>query len=143
MDEKSILQILNRQYLSNPKYTINNLYVFSWESDYIAQTHSKYWYEVEVKISRSDFKNDFKKIDKHERLKSGSFCPNYFSYAVPEGLINIEEIPEYAGLIYVNKEYLNIIKPAPKIHTRKLIINLQDKFYYNWKKEVRLRKLNV
>lgn len=61
MTEKSILDILNYQFLSQPKYLLNNLYVFSWESDYLAMTKSGYWYEIEVKISRADFKADFKK----------------------------------------------------------------------------------
>lgn len=140
--EKSILEIVNYQLLSQPKYLINNLYVFNWESDYLALTKSGYWYEVEVKISRSDFKADFKKEKKHKHLNSkGEFsCPNYYYYAVPEGLISVDEIPDYAGLIYITKNgYISIQKGAPTIHKNKLNLNLQDKFYYNWKDECRKR----
>lgn len=43
-----------------------NLFVYHWESDYIAITKNGYVYEVEIKISRADFLNDFKhKEEKH------------------------------------------------------------------------------
>lgn len=143
--EQSVLRILNSNFLSNPKYLINNLYVFGWESDYLAFTKSGYWYEVEVKISRADFKADMNKIKKHDVL-SGEIVnarkPNYFYYAVPEGLIQEKDIPVYAGLIYItgNNNSYKIIRTAPKLHKEKLKINLQDKFYYNWKSEMLLRK---
>lgn len=142
--EQSILEILNRDFLSQPKYTINNLYVFSWESDYLALTKSGYWYEVEVKISRSDFKADFKKTKKHQTLKreNNGKCPNYFYYAVPEGLISVDEVPEYAGLIYITQYgQLKTAKIAPVLHKEKLQLDLQDKFYYNWKDEKRRLKM--
>lgn len=137
--EQSILKALNSQYLSQPKYLINNLYVFGWESDYLALTKSGYWYECEVKISVSDFKADFKKKDKHNTLSNLSpniRRPNYFAYVTPEGLLDISDIPEYAGLIEVSKHgYLSFKKQPPKLHAEKLELKLQDKFYYNWKSE--------
>ena len=60
-----------RAYFFSPnskKYEITNLYVYGWESDYLAITKSMIAHEVEIKISRSDFKNDTKnKIDKHNK----------------------------------------------------------------------------
>lgn len=55
-----------RNFYQNFDYLLENSYLFSWESDFfcIAKA-SGYMYEIEVKISRSDFKADFKK-DKHE-----------------------------------------------------------------------------
>lgn len=145
--EKTILEVLNSQLLSQPKYLLNNLYVFAWESDYLAMTKSGYWYEVEVKISKADFKADFKKEKKHKTLqfRNAKHCPNYYYYAVPEGLILPEEVPEYAGLIYISKHgYISTCKGAPMLHKNKLKLDLQDKFYYNWKheqsKRVRLEK---
>ena len=159
------------------KYNIDGLYVFSWESDKLLETKSGYIYEFEIKISKSDFKNDFKnKKDKHyiletcfngeekylpsfyERFKEASknqpmltesvFAqrilarktstykkPNYFYYAVPEDMIAPEEVPEYAGLVYVNKNGgLRIVKTAPSLHKTKYSdeeLNLSEKFYYN------------
>ena len=151
----------------------------SSESDKLIWTKSGYIYEFEIKISRSDFKNDFKhKKDKHiilkgptdeEQLmpsfyesyewnkhlyKSIDECkarleptdqyyianhrkPNFFYYAVPDGLIKEEEVPEYAGLIYIpeDNESMRIIKKAPQLHKEKYTdaqLNLAPKFYYNF-----------
>lgn len=100
------------------------------ECDVISISASDYIYEYEVKISKSDFKNDFKK-PKH-KLMSERRCikntkkgmlyltPNYFYFVVPENLINKEEVPEYAGLMYINDnmEFI-IIKKAPLLHKEK------------------------
>lgn len=140
MNESSILERLNKSFKANPKYLINNLYVFGWESDYLAMTKAGYWYEVEVKISRSDFLADFKKLDKHQLLRSGwksGLRPNYFAYCVPAGLITAEEVPKYAGLYYVepNSTYITCVKAAPQLHCDKIRaeqLNLVDKFYHNY-----------
>lgn len=159
---------------STKKYVLENLYVFSWESDKLIETRSGLIYEFEIKISKSDFKNDFKKKDKHVILEgkqthlptfdslekiykemyeknylvSHFKKPNYFYYAVPEGLITVDEVPEYAGLIYIipdDGEYhftwFRIVKQAPKLHNEKYSdddLNLGEKFYYNmlsWKEK--------
>ena len=92
--EQQMLKILNRDLLSNPMYVINNLHIYDWESDFLAITRSLYAYEVEVKMSKQDFFNDFKKDKKHKVLKDGiikvggviSYPPNYFYYAC---LVNV------------------------------------------------------
>jgi hypothetical protein len=140
---------------STVRYHINGLYVFShtWESDFLALTKSGYLYEGEVKISKSDFKADFKKKDKHTLLQEsyekiegveGKLRPHYFFYVVPEKLITEDEVPEYAGLIYVHATIIGNsrvyyqfqeIKAAPKLHSNKIDENnlkLIDKFYYNY-----------
>ena len=66
--EKSIQDRL-RVLFDNHKYILTNSYVFAWESDFFSVTDSGYIYEVEVKISRSDFKSDFGK-EKHTFLKA-------------------------------------------------------------------------
>lgn len=136
---------------STTRYFLNNLYVFpSWESDFLTLTKSGYFYEGEVKISRSDFKADFKKETKHLILEdsfnnkmpeNSLLCPHYHFYAVPEGLIKADEIPEYSGLIYMVEyyPYYKWVKKPPLLHKVKYddnVLNLQDKFYYNmvsWK----------
>ena len=178
--EGFIQNALNRFFAyGSVKYNIDGLYVFDWESDKLLETKSGYIYEFEVKISRADFKNDFKhKKDKHiilageerygdkylpkyyefleENRKRGNWCeqnflksaannprylvgghkrPNYFYYAVPTDLIKADEVPDYAGLVYVDeKKKLTIVKSAPKLHTEKYNdgeLNLGEKFYYN------------
>ena len=140
MTANDIITVLNRFYLTNPKYLLANLYVFGWESDYLALTRSGYWYEVEVKISRADFFADFKKKTKHEILSGAKegLRPNYFAYACPEGLIAPEEVPEYAGLIYIpyaEAYYGTTGKYTPQLHKQKITadqLGLADKFYYNY-----------
>lgn len=148
--EQQMLKILNRDLLSNPMYVINNLHIYDWESDFLAITRSLYAYEVEVKMSKQDFFNDFKKDKKHKVLKDGiikvggviSYPPNYFYYACPPNMIDVSEVPPYAGLIYVDigRRRISIVKIAPVIHKQKFDVagrKLVDKFYYNmntWKK---------
>ena len=184
LTEQKIQKALNK-FFASEKYNIDGLFVFSWESDKLLRTQAGYYYEFEVKISRADFKNDFKhKIDKHIILSSTmpddksqpiqatlfdnlykqkrkrypeitkeqvierwgnveSICrdkrmPNYFYYAVPEGMLEPDEIPPYAGLVYVSEDgkTLRTIVDAPRLHDRKLTdaeLNLGEKFYYNMK----------
>lgn len=130
------------------KYKAENLFVYTWESDFWVMMKSGLCYEYEIKISRNDFFNDFKhKVDKHLILQGKEpykiygqnkiYKPNYFYYVVPENLISVDEVPEYAGLIYV-KDFGNLIfeKNAPKITDYKASseeLNLVDKFYYNYR----------
>lgn len=76
--------------------------------------------DIEIKVSRSDFKADFKKEIKHLYLKQGISKQAYFYYAVPHGLIRLDEVPRYAGLIYVNGNKVEVIKKAPRLHNKKL-----------------------
>ena len=91
------------------------------EHDVLSVNKSEYSYEFEVKISRQDFLKDKKKVLKHTMLenKVEDRCPNYFYYACPPGLISVDEIPEYAGLIYVSEEEIETIKRAPLLHRKK------------------------
>lgn len=189
LTEQSIQRRLDH-FFASWKYNVDGLYVFGWESDKLIWTKSGYIYEFEIKVSRADFRNDFKnKKEKHLILKGpteeerfmphfyesyehnrhlySSFedyvsrvspdsrdlianhrRPNYFYYAVPEGLIQPEEVPEYAGLIWILKEYRDVRaaytvpKQAPVLHKRKYKdgeLNLAEKFWYNWQTDRRLR----
>lgn len=166
--EKQIQDVLEKHYdRGGIKYTVSNLYLFknNWETDFLlVQKTSGYCYEIEIKTSRSDFFNDFKKVGKHTILREGThqvkkyrykfdpetkktitdhyyvtkewkFRPNRFYYCVPENLIKIEEVPEYAGLMYVIGDEVKTVKEAKFIHKEKLdlIKPLCDKFYYYWK----------
>lgn len=65
IDEKFILDRLRSRY--DHTYVLTNSYIFGWESDYFGITKGTgYAYEIEVKISKSDFRADFKnKTEKH------------------------------------------------------------------------------
>ena len=189
LTEQSIQKRLNH-FFASWKYNVDGLYVFEWESDKLIWTKTGYIYEFEIKISRADFRNDFKhKKEKHlilrgptegdlfmprfyesyqwnkhlyesledckSRVKPGDSHliashkrPNYFYYAVPEGLIQPDEVPEYAGLIWIQKEYRHvkssfiIKKQAPVLHKQKYKdgeLNLAEKFWYNWQSDRKLR----
>lgn len=154
--ERGILDILNRQFLVSPRWIVNNLYVYNWESDYLAITRSMYAYEVEVKISLADYNRDFEKEGKHQVMQgwfearkqalyeTGDWvrygCPNYFYYCVPDGLVDPKDIPPYAGLAYVCGRNLRKVKDAPILHRDKFdpeAYKMADKFYYNWWNERR------
>lgn len=136
---ESLMQNKLVNFRSSPRYILQNLYVFGWESDILFLSKSGYWTEIEIKVSRTDFKADIKnKGEKHRLLsdKNNFIKPNQFFYAVPEGLINADEIPDYAGLLTVNESFfgVNVKKPAPWLHHHKIDpnqLNLADKFYYN------------
>lgn len=191
LTEAKIQKHLNRFFANGSvRYLLDNLYVFNWESDKLMEMRSGLIYEYEIKISRADFKNDFK----HKPLKHLNLCkifgdifleekyyqqlyekdrktyptitlekikekynnkyymgkvPNYFYYAVPQGMIGVNEVPSYAGLIYVTEDGRMIAeKKAPLLHNERYKdeeLNLSEKFYYNmvkakdnaeyWKKE--------
>ncbi len=151
--EKSIQNLLESRFdIGNIRYTVSNLYLFrhNWETDFlVVQRNTGYCYEIEIKISRSDFLNDFKKVDKHSIMKNGTypvkkykyrwdkelnksvsehsyvdtewkFRPNKFYYCVPEGLISKEEVPDYAGLMYANEFGITTIKEPKFLHKDKL-----------------------
>ena len=65
--EESIQRALRHNFLSpsSVKYFTENLKIYNWESDTIKFTNSGYVYEFEIKISKTDFKNDFKNKKKN------------------------------------------------------------------------------
>ena len=158
--EEDIQDVLRRNFMSesNVKFVAENLYIYEWESDIWFMTKANYMYEIEIKVSKADFKNDFKnKTLKHQILtedmknRNGEpyLKPNYFYYAVPDGLIEESDVPEYAGLIYMKDyfPYFDIVKQAPKISSVKHNeedLNLLEKFYYNyrqWKIKARTERM--
>lgn len=86
-----------------------NYYLGHWEADVLRIRRSGLVYEYEIKTSRADYFNDFKKEfgnyhisagNKHNHLQGGQRKCNRFFFVVPSGLIKEEEVPDYAGLIY-------------------------------------------
>jgi hypothetical protein len=136
--EQSMLKAVHNYFVGDYKYCLKNSYIFryDWESDYFCINKEGYSFEIEVKISKADYKNDFKK-DKHQFFKfnaNGRLIPNRFYYAVPEGLITEKDLPPYAGLIEVKNGHATIVKRAPFIHRDKFDFRkiLCDKFYNIW-----------
>lgn len=78
--------------------------IVNHECDMLIVTKNHYLTEVEIKISLSDLKADFKKKHQHkdENIKN-------FYYAFPEEIKEkaIKLIPEEAGILIAVKKYLN------------------------------------
>lgn len=100
------------------------------ECDCISISKSDYIYEYEIKISRADFKKDFTKIkhtniinENYTKVRKGEtfyLLPNYFSFVTPKDLIKIEEVPDYAGLIYMNEDgSFEVIRKPKLLHSTK------------------------
>lgn len=100
----------------------NVKYLFSsWEYDVLSLNKGGNITEYEVKISRGDFLADKKKRKfKYYEQEVFRLMPNRFHYVCPTGLIQVNEIPKYAGLIYYNEGgILEVIKKAPLINKLK------------------------
>jgi hypothetical protein len=85
----------------------------------------------------SIFNLKYRKIYSNITITDVSECivPNKFMYVCPTDIIPLEEVPEYAGLIYVNENgRFKVIKKAPFIHKdfqeEKLRKILLEKFYW-------------
>jgi hypothetical protein len=115
---------------------------YKWEADIFSITHSGITNEFEIKLTRQDYFHDFEKKNftgklfsgvkeytyKHEWIRTGNRTARFW-FIVPEGMITLDEVPNYAGLIYAN-EWQNenmgyegisfdYVKNAPRLHKRK------------------------
>lgn len=80
---------------------VPNVYLWYWESDLLYLTRAHHVVEYEIKVTHSDFLADLKyKQTKHRHIQNGS-GPTEFYFVCPEGVISKEELPSYAGLLYV------------------------------------------
>ena len=120
-------EINNRlvKYLTNgTDIVMPNYYYNGYEMDVFRVMNSGYVIEYEVKISRGDFFQDFKKgtqygMPKHDEVKNGNKC-NRFMFVTTKGLIEKHEIPEYCGLMEYHGYDFAVIKNAPLIHNHKI-----------------------
>lgn len=134
---------LRKPLLTSPRYEAFNMFLYGWESDYLAFSKAGYVWEAEIKISRQDFLADLKnKTEKHRFLRlamqeeSPVPVPNHFVYVCPEGIIRPEDIEglPYAGLLWVTKSGMFHWKTGlPQIHKAKWPFTdaqLAEKFNY-------------
>lgn len=132
---KDIVQALFIRF-ANHRYIINNAKLFgSWEADFVTVTESMYVYEIECKMTKSDFNDDFKKREKHILLESSDekdflLKPNKFYYCAPKGMLASYEIPTYAGFMEVSrvKGYLicQTTREAPFLHKEDVFSSIKD-----------------
>lgn len=122
--EKEIQQIIgkDRVLAGHPIVCPNVNSLLKGQADMISVTGRGWMIEYEIKISRSDFKRDAKKgkeLSFMEAAMNAEYLPNYFYYVVPKGLVSLEEVPQYAGLFYIENDIMELQKEAPVIHTKK------------------------
>lgn len=173
MTATDITRALWSKFVSH-KYKFANVYFFSNESDFLTFTTTGYTYDFEIKISRSDYLADFNKprhkifenllqgkdyvvikghtwkwkhkpqytsitIDKMETRVG-----NRFYFVVPYGLIGKDEVPDYAGLIYVQENNIDTclkIKEAPLLHKHKHDPKRRFQMLYNLYESSMINKL--
>lgn len=155
MKERDVIDAIatdrRRWFMMMPNYTPANW----WECDVFALTKAKYMVEFEVKLSRADFFADKRKAKdtwrrprsrhgvsslKHKRLAAGDkYGPTRFYFVVRKGMVEPEEVPNWAGLwtvhdpsepkngvvkkFYVPACYrlrLEEVRKAPRLHNNKV-----------------------
>ena len=135
VDTKDIVQALFIKF-ANHRYILNNAYIFDgWESDFITVTESMYVYEIESKMTKSDFRDDFNKKEKHILLeskedKSNLLKPNKFYYCAPRGMLATYEVPSYAGFMEVARTANGLecitVREAPFLHKEDVFSSIKD-----------------
>lgn len=131
--ESDVQELLAEHWNKNPILVPNCKALFpSGESDLIALTKSDFSHEIEIKRNRRDFLNDFKmKTFKHRILKSfhqekhpkyeSKDVPNYFWFAFASPSLYEkckEDLPEYAGALWVDENRVVEERSAPRLHSR-------------------------
>lgn len=174
MTAKEVEKHLKKYYDKQALYIVPNIYALDGrygETDlFVVKSSNRFCYDIEIKVTKSDFKADFKKKFKHTILQEGCLIskyntyrtnmegkrvrykqgapipmqrPNRFYFAVPKDLILKSEVPKYAGLFYIHKNgRVEKIKEAPLLHKEILDIEklLCRKFYFYWLNELNKNK---
>jgi hypothetical protein len=120
-------------------------------------TKAGYAHEFEIKITRADFKADFKK-PKHELYATGALfmphpwrkgqsleIPCRFWFVTAKGIVTLEDIPAYAGWMEQTGSHLKIMRPAPQLHKNKIsdayrIQLLESMMHRYWQARAKLKR---
>lgn len=140
LDAKSLASVFYKTYSEDFDIIIPNcfLVVGQGESDLLCIRKSLYIEEIETKISKQDFYNDFSKtitlkdsenatyttINKHDAAKEGLCFFNRHWFLLPNNVIELSEIPEHSGLMVIYRNKIKVIKSAPLLHRRKADIEM-------------------
>ncbi|HEN3282359.1 TPA: hypothetical protein U5D21_004280 [Yersinia enterocolitica] len=137
---KTLASIFYKTYSADFDIIIPNcfLVVGQGESDLLCIRKSLYIEEIETKITKQDFYNDFKKtiivknsdgteyttVNKHAAAKEGLCFFNRHWFLLPEDIIELVDIPEHSGLMVPYRDKIKVIKSAPLLHRRKADIEM-------------------
>ena len=110
--------------------------------------------EYEIKLSISDFRNDFKKgyqhkgkeVFKHDMLKSGELGIKQFFFCAPVGIIPVAEIPseygfyEFTRIPEDNRLKMKLVKRAKNMSNQaasdKFRVKMMEKVFWEYKLKV-------
>lgn len=128
---------------------LTNHFHADWEADLLLIDENGFSHEIEIKFSKSDFKNDFKKFYvnqhsgekflKHDKISCGDYVCNQFSFLLPMGMIKHSEIPEHCGIIEFYHDEDNwettfqFVRKPKQIH--------QEKYWNLVDKDLMMRKM--
>ena len=117
---------------TDKQIVLTNYFQADWEADILLIDALGYTHEIEIKLSKADFKNDFKKLYthsttgerflKHDKISCGDYAFNSFSFLIPMGLIPQEDIPKHCGIIefYHDQDSweteFKTVREATKVH---------------------------
>lgn len=145
MNEQRIICALYRHLRSGsaalaPRYSRPGWF---FEADLLAISKSGYVNEYEIKCSRADFRKDAEKSQrfcegrdlfnrgqwverrKHDLLAAGDERgPSRFWFVTPTGLLALDEVPAWAGLVEVKENrygtlLVTFVRRAPRLHAHK------------------------
>ena len=140
LTERRIQRAIFRARLSQCRFMLPNFTPIGWhECDMWLVTKAGFAHEYEIKLSVADFLADAAKLEgwpsmrrngyapartKHERLAAGDTAgPIQFWYVAPEGVLAVEQMPTWAGLIESRPGNgwvrLFIRRRGPRLHGRK------------------------
>ena len=125
------LELVGVNLVSSARIVLYGTRVYNWRTDFFALTKAGFVYEAKLCPGHDDFIKDLgkKKIqtltnafnkNQFMRLgrKGGSVpsCPNYYYYVTPPGVVGLDEVPGFAGLVYAGKRDWKVVREAPVIH---------------------------
>ena len=156
---KEIQQTICKAEIKKGNHVAENFnYFFRGELDVISVAKSGYVSELEVKVSRADFRADIKKskwqyinwcLESKSEISS-RYLPNYFTYVCPiingKAIITESDLKPYMGLIYFQDGELITIRKPKLIHKYKPdIIKLLSKMITvnNWHHYYGAQKLTI
>lgn len=107
--DELVYNYLHSRHDFSEEVVLTNYFHADWEADILIIDRAGLSHEIEIKLSKADFKNDFKKhfthprtgekFLKHDKICCGDYVCNYFSFLLPMGLVPHSEIPDHCGII--------------------------------------------
>lgn len=147
--EEVIFEFLQRYADREKDVVLTNYFHGDWEADILLIKDGHHSIEFEIKLSKADFKNDFKKkyrhhqtgeeFLKHDKICCGDYPCNYFYFLLPMGMVSHSDIPDHCGIIefYHNPDAFHttfeVVRQARQLH--------ETPFFHLFDKDLMLRRL--